>query len=919
MTESSRLAVDRIFAQVLDGPTEEWSKRLEELTPGDTKLRAAVEAKLRSAQMKDTLLDERAPLCGPLGKELVRELTERRARPEPRELAAGARLGPYEIRERIGAGGMGEVYRARDLRLERDVAMKVLSERLAEDSAALSRFEREAKAVAALSHPNILAIHDFGQSGRVSFAVMELLEGETLRGRLARSELPWREAAEVGVSIAEGLAAAHARGIVHRDLKPENVFLTSDGQVKILDFGLARRDVGVFSTSGESGLKVTAQTEPGTILGTVGYMAPEQVSGQPADARSDLFAFGCVLYEMVTGKPAFSGRTGAERLAAILKEEPADPAEGGRRLPEALTRVIRQCLEKSPERRAQPARDLAYELKALLAAPAATFATTSRRKMLTIIAAAAGVAAIALMASQFVRSPQGRGPAAPAKLSALAVLPLRNLSRDPAQEFFADGMTEELINQLAQIGALKVISHPSVMKYKGTTKTTPEIGRELKVDAVITGSISRFGGRVRIIAQLVRTATDETILAERYERDLDDVLSLQNEVARAIARRIEIELTPDEQVRLSERRSVNPAAHEAYLRGRFYWNVQDPEGFLKGIVYFQEAIEKDPTYAQPYAGLADTFSWMAFYGMLLPAEGFPRARQAAVKALQLDPNLPEAHSALGRVLHNYDWNWAAAEKEYRRAIELNPSYALAHQQYSIVLTTVGRLDEALAEARKALELDPFSLVTNHSLAWVYYLARRYEDSVQQYRATIELFPRFPNSLEQLAGVYEAKGENENAFRAYRNWAEVAGLPAETLADLDRAYAAGGIRGYWKKRLELEVREEEETGNVWTYRRAEIHARAGEREEAFRWLDKAYAERSNGIVFLALAPAFDALRPDARFAGLLQRLRLPHAQKKAARSGGYPYPQPREPLAIMSSLEIRQRSRHGRLTRLRGGV
>jgi serine/threonine protein kinase/tetratricopeptide (TPR) repeat protein len=793
-------------------------------------------------------------------------------------LLPGARLGPYEILAPLGAGGMGEVWRARDTRLDRDVAIKVLPERLAQDQAALSRFEREAKVLAALSHPNLLGILDFGREGDLVYAVTELLEGKTLRSRLSTTELSWREAAKIGVAVAEGLAAAHARGIVHRDLKPENVFLTADGRVKILDFGLARRDV--LSSPGTESVTPTLMQEtlPGTVLGTVGYMAPEQVSGEPADARSDIFSFGCLLYEMVTGNRAFPGKNAAEVIAAILRDDPADPTTSGKPLPPDLTRVITHCLAREPAQRFQSAQDLAFDLNAVLAGAAVSAplpALPTRRRALLWIGSAGLVVLAALVGIVLAsrrRAPTTLGP--PATITSLAVLPLRNLSQDPEQDFFADGMTEELTNQLAQIRALKVISHTSVMKYKATTKTAPEIGKELKADAVVTGSISRFGGRVRIIAQLVRTATDETILAERYERDLGDVLSLQNEVARTIAVKIEVEITPEEHARLSGGRSVDPSAHEAYLKGRFHWNQRTPEGFLKGVDYFQKAIEKDPTYAPPYAGLADTYNLMAFLGMLVASEGFPRGRDAALQALQLDPNLPEAHAALARVLSDYDWNWAAAEKEYQRAIELNPSYSFARQQYGLRLAVIGRVEKGIAQVRKALELDPFSYITNNAIGWVHYLAHRYDDAIRHYRTTLELFPNVSQPYEQLADCYLAKGEHEQAFRAYQKWAQVAGISSKVIAELERAYADGGIKGYWKERVRMETREEEETGNVWAYHRAILHARAGQREEALRWLEKAYAERHNRLIFLRVDPAFDSLRDDPRFADLLKRVGLP---------------------------------------------
>jgi serine/threonine-protein kinase len=775
---------------------------------------------------------------------------------------------------------MGEVWRARDTRLDRDVAIKVLPERLALDQAALSRFEREAKVLAALSHPNLLGILDFGREGDLVYAVTELLEGKTLRSRLTTTEVSWREAVKIGVAVAEGLAAAHARGIVHRDLKPENVFLTSDGRVKILDFGLARRQVLSSSDIESVTPTLMQETLPGTVMGTVGYMAPEQVSGEPADARSDIFSFGCVLYEMVTGSRAFPGKNAAETIAAILRDDPADPTTSGKSFPAELVRVITHCLAREPAQRFQSAQDLAFDLNAVLAGSAVSAPLPAeprglpRARWLTLAAVVLGVAVAGIfIATRNTRSSR-RVAAVPPPIQSLAVLPLRNLSQDPEQEYFADGMTEELTNQLAQIGALKVIAHTSVMKYKGTTKTAHEIGGELRADVVVTGSISRFGGKVRIITQLVRTATDQTILAERYERDLGNILSLQNEVARTIARKIEVEITPDEHARLSGGRSVDPAAHEAYLKGRFYWNQRTPEGFLKGVEYFEQAIEKDPLYAQPYAGLADTYNLMTFFGMLVASEGFPRGRDAALRALQLDSNLPEAHAALGRVLSDYDWTWAAAKKEYQRAIELNPSYSFARQQYGLRLIAIGQVEEGIAETRKAMELDPFAYITNNAFAWGLYLARRYDEAIRQYRTTLELFPNASHAHEELADCYLAKGEHQRAFRAYQKWAQAVGLSGQAVAALERAYVAGGIKGYWKERIRLEALEETETGDIWTYRRAMLHARAGDREAALVWLEKAYSERHNRLIFLNVESAFDSVRSDPRFADLVKRIGLP---------------------------------------------
>ncbi|HEY6931369.1 MAG TPA: serine/threonine-protein kinase, partial [Thermoanaerobaculia bacterium] len=487
-------------------------------------------------------------------------------------LEAGARLGPYQIVAPLGAGGMGEVFRARDSRLGRDVAIKILPERLADNEKALSRFEREARAVAALSHPNILAIHDFGQADGVVFAVTELLEGESLDRRLSREEIPWKKSLEIGAAVADGLASAHSRGIVHRDLKPANIFLTREGLVKILDFGLARQDSHVSEASVTAGPTAAApETEPGTVLGTVGYMSPEQVRGETADGRSDIFSLGCVLYEMLTGRRAYKHRTQAETMAAILRDHPPELPESGRTILPGINGVVMRCLQKGPDERFQSARDLAFALREILggsavsaaAGPAAPRAKSHLGAWIAGAAAIVAVAAILLFASAGVR---GRLLAPSRQIRSLAVLPLVNLSGDPQQDYFAEGMTDQIIANLARLRDLRVISQTTSMSYRGSRKRVPEIASELDVDVVVEGSVARIGDKIKVNAQLVQARTDKNIWSDAYERDVHDILGLQGEIAQAIARKISVELTPEDRARLEGGRRTDPEAYEAYIK-----------------------------------------------------------------------------------------------------------------------------------------------------------------------------------------------------------------------------------------------------------------------------------------------------------------------------------------------------------------
>jgi TolB-like protein/Tfp pilus assembly protein PilF len=778
---------------------------------------------------------------------------------------------------------MGEVYRARDTRLGREVALKVLQGRFADDPSARSRFEREARAVAALSHPNILAIHDFGIDGDVCYSVTELLKGETLRSRLERESLSWRKAVEISVAIADGLAAAHASGIVHRDLKPENVFLTEDGRVKILDFGLARQDPNA-AVEVESALPTVTQTEPGTVMGTATYMSPEQVRGLSVDARSDIFSFGSILYEMVTGRRAFPGKTSADSMAAILKDSPPDPSETGRAIPLALARVVNRCLEKSPDERFQSTRDLTYALREIGSTSAAAVqmsgAVTANSGMRHVRVAAVASGAILLVAAILFALDVGglrrrlvRGGTG-AQIRSLAVLPLQNLSGDPNQDYFADGMTEELITSLARIRDLGVTSRTSVMGYKGTKKRLPEIARELGVDAVVEGSVSRAEGKVRVSAQLIEAASDKHIWAQTYERDLRDVLSLEGEVSQAIARAVRVELTPAEEARLAAARPVHPAAYEAYVRGRHLWNKRDKESLKHAIREFQAAIDADPLYARAYAGMADCYAQLGYNAFEPPGDAFPKAKAAASKAIDLDPALGEAHASLGYVKMYYDWDFPGAEREYQEAIRLNPSYGEAHQWYGYLLTCMERpMQEAVGQATAAQKLDPLSTTGYTDLALILFYYGRTDEALKNAKTALEIDPKLALGYFWLGRIYTVEKRFSEAEAALTK-TEKLWTWTPTMAARGVLYASWGKLDEAKKVLSEFDAMTKRGEYASPYAVASVLVWLGEKERAIEILEQAYRERSNWLLWLRRDPRWGPLRDDPRFKELTRRVGLP---------------------------------------------
>jgi serine/threonine protein kinase/Tfp pilus assembly protein PilF len=762
-------------------------------------------------------------------------------------LSPGTRLGPYEILSPLGAGGMGEVYRARDSRLDRDVAVKVLPESLLADGDALARFEREAKAVAALSHPNILAIHDFGREGGIAYAVMELLEGETLRDRLDSEAIPVRKALDYALQIVQGLAAAHDRGIVHRDLKPQNVFLTRDGLVKIFDFGLARSLPASSASEDETKPASGASaTRPGVILGTVGYMSPEQLRGRPADHRSDLFAFGVILYEMLSGERAFRRDSEIETMMAILQEEPTPLSRMGKSVPAELEEIVEHCLEKSAEERFQSARDLAFALR--VAEREARAAATGRTDSGARSSAAA--------------------PAAEASQASIAVLPLRNMSADPGNEYFSDGMTEEIINALTKIEALRVASRTSAFAFKGKNEDVRRIGAALGVRTVLEGSVRQFGKKIRVTAQLINVADGYHLWSETYDREMEDVFVVQDEISRAIAAMLKVRLLPAEETGLSTRGTDNVEAYNDYLKGRYYFNRREaPEA----ITEFGRALARDPRYTDAYTGLADSYCIYGFYGGIPTLDAFAKARAAAQMARELSPESADAHVSLALVEHYFGWDLGKEEAETKRAIQLAPKSAIAYSWLGLMLAFSNRPSEALEMAKRATEIEPFSANAQANVAWAHHGARRFEEAIREFQRALHIDPNAPYPLWGIGLTYMQLARHSEAIAALEKAVEVTRRrQSHYVALLGGAYAAAGRRPEALALL-AELTDRSSREYIAPFHFAFLHIPMGNTDEAISSLERACAERNALAWWPRTAPFYDPLRAHPRFPALLARI------------------------------------------------
>ena len=786
----------------------------------------------------------------------------------------GQSISHYKILERIGEGGMGVVYRAHDENLDRVVAIKLLAARSESSSEDALRFEQEAKAISSLSHPHIATIHDRGEVDGKPFLVLEYLPGGTLREKLRRrreegGEFSLREILRYALEAAQALAHAHRRGVIHRDVKTDNMILTEEGSVKVTDFGLAR-------WAGSA--RITGR---GSMLGTAVYMSPEQAQGLEADARSDIFSFGSVLYELAAGKPPFEGLYPAAVAYDIINAPTPSLRAQRPDLPQELEGVTSKALEKKPENRYQSMEDLVADLSSLRDAMISDSGTqpapvhARRRGRLHWVAAAAVLLAIALGGWLWIDRPAPAdvpAPVAAARPISVAVLPLENLSADPGQDYLADGMTEALITNLAKMGGLRVISRTSVMQYKDSPRTIREIAQDLGVTHVVEGTVLRSGEEIRITAQLIDADRDEHLWAESYQRRLTDVLSLQRDVAQSIVGEVTTQINAGgHRRRVRAMRSMQPEAYEAYLRGRqlaFQWS---PEAIDQGIAYYQRAVEIDPEYADAFAGLAAAFGLKALFGTVPASDAWPMAREAAERALQLDDTGEDAHVAMGFVQGGYDWNWYGAEMEFRRALELNPGSALAHHAYAMMcLAPQGRLDEALVEIEKARDLDPLSPSVNVNVADVHYFRREFDRANEQYLKTLELDPAFPKVRGWLANSYFTTGDLAEAAKWYQEsfTTQRQENPLPRVAYL----IASGQNDEARAMLE-QLGRQPELARVLNGDFAVLYAMLGDTENAFQWLEQAYLERSGRIVFAKVSPVFDPLRSDERFQSLLRRMGL----------------------------------------------
>ena len=763
-------------------------------------------------------------------------------------LEPGDRLAQYEIVTPLAAGGMGEVFVAKDPRLQRQVAIKILPRRLADDREALARFEREAQVVASLSHPNILAIHDFGAEGGVTYAVMELLEGENLRRRMRSVSLSPRKVIEISTQIARGLAAAHARGVIHRDLKPENIFLTHDGQIKILDFGLAKKTP--IDTQSEVGTQMATVglTEVGTIAGTVAYMSPEQLRGAQVDHRSDLFSFGTVLYELLAGTRPFSGDSTPEVMGAILRDAPPALSESGVFVSPALQRILHRCLEKLPDDRFQSATDLAFALEAMSDIQRDTDTSSGLERSATIA-----------------------GDERP--YSSIAVLPFSNMSTDPEQEFFCEGMAEEIINALSRIEDLRVAARASAFQFKGTAKDIREIGGRLDVQTVLDGSVRSAGKRLRITVQLVEVGSGFQIWSERYDRELEDVFAIQDEISESIVEALQKTLGGEGGQRAGSRHSDSIVAYRLYLKGRHNWYKREKESLQKAVQFFEGAVREDPEYALAWAAISNAYVSLNYYASD-PEICRQKAEEAIAKAVSIDPTLPEVQAAVGFKEVFIGWNWEQGEASLRGAIEANRTLVLAHSWYAFILMTVGRFEEADSIARQAIEIDPLSVYARTTLGVVKTAAGDFTEAVRILEDARELDADFLYMLWALGAAYGGAGMPEQAVKLLERAAVISERGTYYVSWLGWGYGLAGRTDDARQVLdELSRRSQHEY--VAPLCQAQVYSGLGDLDRGLEWWQRAI-ESNNGAALFSANLSLRPLVGDARGRALLSKLGIPQS-------------------------------------------